>query len=373
MSIQKFQSPAIIHKIKAEPLPDRYARGWHCLGLAEDYKDGKPHTLNIFGTKLVAFQGEDGEISIIDGYCPHMGADLGLGEVQGNTVMCPFHHWKWGGDGICKAIPYAKRVPVKARVKSWPVMVQNKLLFVWNDPEGSQPTQEVTIPRLEACFSDEWSAWDMVKWDINNNCRELVDNLADSAHFGPLHGTPVLYFCNTFEGHVGRQMYRGSSKRHAEDAPFSVDNAYFGPAYHVTLMTGQMHGHTIHSILLNCHVPIDQNRFELRFAVKVKRVPELSNEENKKLAKAYSVMTQGSFDEDVAMWHSKTRVDNPLLSEGDGPIYQLRQWYQQFYMDVANIPEDLNMKKIFEYKAEEGVWHQRDRVPTEAISNLDTL
>src|SRR5690625_7750815 len=99
----------------ADPLPDRYARGWHCLGLAEDYKDGKPHTLNIFGTRLVAFQGENGEISIVDAYCPHMGADLSLGHVEGDTLVCPFHHWKWGGDGVCKEIPYAKRIPPRAR------------------------------------------------------------------------------------------------------------------------------------------------------------------------------------------------------------------------------------------------------------------
>lgn len=30
----------------------RYARGWHCLGMADDYRDGKLHTLNIFGTRL---------------------------------------------------------------------------------------------------------------------------------------------------------------------------------------------------------------------------------------------------------------------------------------------------------------------------------
>ena len=32
----------------------RYARGWHCLGNAADYRDGKPHTLEVFGTRLVA-------------------------------------------------------------------------------------------------------------------------------------------------------------------------------------------------------------------------------------------------------------------------------------------------------------------------------
>jgi len=363
----KNRTPA--HKIKQEPMPERFARGWHCLGLAEDYKDGKPHSLNVFGTKLVAFQGEDGEVAILDGYCPHMGADLGQGCVEGNSVVCPFHHWKWGSDGICKDIPYAKRIPPKARVKSWPAMEENNLLFVWNDPEGSLPNPGADIPHMKACFSDKWSSWLMSKWVINTNVRELVDNISDSAHFGPVHGAPCRYFCNTFKGHVGFQMFRGSSERLAGDSELTVDNAYFGPAYHVSYMTGEMQGQAIESILLNCHVPIDQNSFELRFGVMVKMNPNLTDEENKAIAQAYSDSSAEAFSQDVAIWHTKTRVDNPLLSDGDGPIYQMREWYKQFYTDVAKLPSEGHKQEVFEWRKEAG-WRELDEVPELAVSKL---
>ena len=87
--------------LQTAPQPTRYARGWHCLGQASDYKDGKPHRLDIFGTRLVAFTGEDGGIRILDAWCPHMGADLALGEVKGNAIVCRFHGWHWNGDGAC--------------------------------------------------------------------------------------------------------------------------------------------------------------------------------------------------------------------------------------------------------------------------------
>src|SRR3569623_3048069 len=115
--------------MEAGGLPERYARGWHCLGLAQDYKDGKPLRLEIFGTRLVAFQGADGVLRVIDAWCPHMGADLSLGCVQGNAVACHFLGWEFGGDGVCHHIPYARRIPPKARVKSWLTLEQNKLLF----------------------------------------------------------------------------------------------------------------------------------------------------------------------------------------------------------------------------------------------------
>ena len=47
------------------------------------------------------------------------------------------------------------------------------------------------------------------------------------------------------------------------------------------------------------------------------------------------------FEQDVTIWKNKTRIDNPLLCEEDGPIYQLRRWYEQFYVDVADIAPDM--------------------------------
>ncbi|MEO9139437.1 MAG: 3-ketosteroid-9-alpha-hydroxylase, partial [Jatrophihabitans sp.] len=44
---------AVVRTIDTGALPERYARGWHCLGLAENYRDGKPHAVEAFGTKLV--------------------------------------------------------------------------------------------------------------------------------------------------------------------------------------------------------------------------------------------------------------------------------------------------------------------------------
>lgn len=45
--------------------------------------------------------------------------------------------------------------------------------------------------------------------------------------------------------------------------------------------------------------------------------------------------------QDVEIWKHKTRIDNPLLVEEDGAVYQLRRWYQQFYVDVADIEPEM--------------------------------
>ena len=67
----------------------------------------------------MVFADANGELNVLDAYCRHMGGDLTQGTVKGDEIACPFHDWRWGGNGKCKAIPYAKRIPLRARTRSW--------------------------------------------------------------------------------------------------------------------------------------------------------------------------------------------------------------------------------------------------------------
>lgn len=334
--------------IEASPIPNRYARGWHCLGLAADFRNGQPHRVDAFGKRLVAFRGDDGEVHILDAHCPHMGADLSCGAIRSNSIVCPFHHWSWGADGACDAIPYSKRIPPAARTRTWRTCEQNKLLFVWNDPEGKPPARELDIPRIEACYSDDWTEWVIEKWSIKTNCRELIDNVSDMAHFIAVHGVPVQYFANIFEGHKATQVMLGNSAELAMEGGLLTYATYYGPAYQITEMKGEMGGFAIDSILLNCHVPVTTSSFELRFGMLVRKLPGLSDEQNNEIAKTYIKYTQQGFYQDVAIWDNKVRIDNPLLCEGDGPIAHLRRWYQQFYVDEAEVPRASRQRRVFE-------------------------
>ncbi|MNP18533.1 3-ketosteroid-9-alpha-monooxygenase oxygenase subunit [compost metagenome] len=193
----------------------------------------------------------------------------------------------------------------------------------------------------------------MAELKIDTNCRELIDNVADMAHFGTVHGAPVDEFSNIFQAHKATQIMRARSERLSGDSVLTTEATYFGPAYQITHMDGAMNGQEIHSILLNCHVPIDLDSFTLRYGVLVKKVPGLTEEQNQAMAKAYVQQAQEAFYEDVAIWHTKTRVDNPLLCDGDGPVYQLRRWYEQFYTDVAALPVDVEESKRFVVRAGE--------------------
>lgn len=324
----------------------RYARGWHCLGDAADYRDGKLHTLNIFGTRLVAFATSEGAISILDAYCPHMGADLSQGTIENDRVVCPFHHWKYDTAGKCVEIPYCKRIPPKAKTRAWLTCEVNNLLFIWNNPEGKAPKEGVVIPHLEVMDNAEWiHEWNIDTMLIETNPRELVDNLVDAQHFGPVHGTPTKYFSNIFEGHIGHQIFHGDSERLGGD--LVAESAYYGPATHLTHLSSMFGDVRIHAILLNSHVPVGPNSFELRFGCMVQRVPGWTEEQNQEVAKAYVMSNRASFYQDVDIWKHKIRIDKPVLAETDGPVYQLREWYEQFFTDEDQVPASMAERREF--------------------------
>ncbi|WP_455361802.1 Rieske 2Fe-2S domain-containing protein [Streptomyces sp. SYSU K21746] len=348
-----------VRVIEAGKPPARFARGWHCLGLADSFRDGKPHEIEAFGTKLVVFAGEDdGALHVLNAYCPHMGGNLAHGTVKGDTVACPFHDWRWAGNGRCADIPYARRVPPRAKTRAWTTLEENKQLFVWNDPQGNPPPPDVTIPRIEGVFSDEWSDWTWKTLRVEgSNCREIVDNVVDMAHFYYVHYSFPTYFKNVFEGHVATQ-YMQSDPRGDQDmgtlsAPLRSDASYYGPSYMIDyLWTDVGAGVDMEMVLINCHYPIDENSFLLQYGAIVKKLPGMTDEQAAATARITSEGLAVGFEQDVEIWKNKTRIDNPLLTEEDGPVYQLRRWYEQFYVDAADVKDEMVQRFEFEIDTE---------------------
>ena len=346
-----------VRMIEAEAAPTRFARGWHCLGLERDFADGKPHQVQAFGQKLVVFAGEDGKINVLDAYCRHMGGDLSQGTVKGNEIACPFHDWRWGGDGKCKSIPYARRVPLRARTAAWHTLLQDGMLFIWNDPEGNPPPEDVTIPAISAYGDPEYTEWVWYTTRIEgSNCREIVDNVVDMAHFFYVHFSFPTYFKNVFEGHVATQFMEGIGRedvRPRKGKGGATSNSsvasYHGPSFMIDdLVYHYENDVDVPSVLINCHYPIDADSFVLQYGIMVKKMPGLSDEEATAMAQKMGDFIRIGFEQDIEIWKNKARIDNPLLCEEDGPVYQLRRWYEQFYVDVADVTPEMTERFEFE-------------------------
>ncbi|KAA5838028.1 Rieske 2Fe-2S domain-containing protein [Saccharopolyspora hirsuta] len=352
-----------VRVIEAEAPPTRYARGWHCLGLADTYRSGKPHAIEAFGTKLVVFADSSGALNVLNAYCPHMGGDLSRGEVKGDEVACPFHDWRWPGSGRCASIPYARRVPPRARTKAWTVLERNGQLFVWNDPQGKQPPPEVTIPEIPGVGSDERTPWTWNSLRIDgSNCREIVDNVVDMAHFFYIHYSFPTYFKNVFEGHIASQTMHSKARpdvkigtNYSDDSTLRSSAAYYGPSYMIDYLWSDTGETTIETVLINCHYPVSPTSFVLQWGAMVKKPEGMSDADAEQMAQGFAAGVEKGFLQDVEIWQHKARIDNPLLCEEDGPVYQLRRWYEQFYVDVEDVTPEMNRRFEFEIDTERAI------------------
>ena len=170
------------------------------------------------------------------------------------------------------------------------------------------------------------------------------------AHFYYVHFAFPTYFKNIFEGHVATQFMEsrgrpdigpGQPVRRRGQPAASSEASYFGPSYMINWLWNDFRGTTVESILVNCHYPIDKNSFLLQYGVMTKKLPGLDREMANKIAGKFAKSFKVGFEQDVAIWNNKSRIDNPLLCEEDGPVYQLRRWYQQFYVDAADVTDDM--------------------------------
>lgn len=81
-----------------------------------DIKPGSGIVAEVNGKPLAVFNVE-GSYYAIDNDCIHRGGPLGEGELDGNTVTCPWHGWTYDvTTGKCVTNP-------SACVKSYPVQV----------------------------------------------------------------------------------------------------------------------------------------------------------------------------------------------------------------------------------------------------------
>ena len=77
-----------------------------------------------------------GEPVVLTARCPHMGADLALGDIVEDQIRCTYHHFCFGTDGRCTKIPSEGPIPSAARVHSYPAAERFGMIWAYH---GNQP------------------------------------------------------------------------------------------------------------------------------------------------------------------------------------------------------------------------------------------
>ncbi|MBE9098333.1 aromatic ring-hydroxylating dioxygenase subunit alpha [filamentous cyanobacterium LEGE 07170] len=113
--------------------PKVVARGWYFVCPSVDLLAGHVQSFDLCGQRIAVFRGEDGQVRALDAYCPHMGTDLGIGDVVGNHVRCFFHYWAFDGAGQCQDIPCQAQIPTGARLPSYATAEQYGCIWIYPD------------------------------------------------------------------------------------------------------------------------------------------------------------------------------------------------------------------------------------------------
>jgi 3-ketosteroid 9alpha-monooxygenase subunit A len=275
-------------------LPDRFPRGWFVLGHQREFLPNTTKAIYAFNRKISVTRDSNGEITV----------DTGDSH-------------------------------------PWPVLEINQMVLIWHDIEKQEP--DFYPNKIEACYSEEWSDYSMASFLVKNNCRELIDNMADKGHFGPVHQAPFEGFWNEAKDHTYTQEMTANSPILGGDL-FS-QATYEGPAYMTTYMSAVQDGNTVESRLLVSHLPLTMTSFQINFGVMVKKVSGMSKEEEDAFVQGYVDANNYAFGQDVAIWENKIYIPDPVVCDGDGPLHKLRKWYCQFLVDRADIPKGLDMEK----------------------------
>jgi len=305
------------------PLP-RYPTGWFQVAWSSDVEPGAVQPLEYFGKDLVLFRTTAGEVKVLDAFCPHMGAHLGHGGVvENDEIICPFHAWRFDGEGRCTGIPYAKKIPKKAVVPCWPVQEINGAVMVWHDIDGRAPIWE--LPKLPEFDSDEWSEPLHRQWRFRTHNQEMAENMVDTAHFRYLHGTVNMPNAEVFDD--GPVLTLRADTRMTTPGG-QVDGRIEAIAYGFGFSVNRFFG-IVDTALIGAVAPVDDEYVDVRFSFAVKKLG--GADITRGVGKAFVAEISKQLEQDRPVWENKIYVHPPVLCDGDGPVGLFRKWCKQFY------------------------------------------
>ncbi len=116
----------------------RYLRhSWQPVYRACDLRPGAAVRLEVLGQRFTLWRGRGGAAGLLQDRCPHRNTALSLGSVEGESLRCMHHGWRFGADGACLERP-GERGDGGVCARSYPVVEALGLLFIWLG-EGAPP------------------------------------------------------------------------------------------------------------------------------------------------------------------------------------------------------------------------------------------
>ncbi|HET6449644.1 MAG TPA: Rieske 2Fe-2S domain-containing protein [Conexibacter sp.] len=313
------------------PYPD----GWFAIAFANELPSGRMLRRRLMGEDLVLYRTHSGMLRAIEPYCPHLGAHIGHGGwVDGEEIVCPFHHFSFGTDGTCVRTGYGTRPPAM-RLGQREVREVNGAIFVWHHARGAPPSWEIAAQSTDGFPSPFRQVSTLV-----DHPQDVVENAIDFGHIGPLHGYRNARVRRPFEGHGPSFTVAAAGERVfplAGSVEVSFDIVAHGLG-HIWVDATIPHLRAA-ALFQAMTTPLDPVRVEIRFSVALRVGADPTSPRAQLLSRLLTSALGPAFRRDLwqdfPIWEHKIYVEQPRLARGDGPIPAYRRWAQQFYSDPS--------------------------------------
>jgi phthalate 4,5-dioxygenase oxygenase subunit len=167
------------------PGGDLLRRYWQPVALLEELpQGGAPIPVRILGEDLVLYRGDSGALGLIGLHCPHRGADLSYGRIEGDALRCLYHGWLLGKDGKCLEQPGEPAgSSYKDRVKhpGYPCREAAGMILTYLGPGEAPP-----LPQLPAFVGPQERVWSSKFFHECNYLQGNEGNI-DPQHLSVLH------------------------------------------------------------------------------------------------------------------------------------------------------------------------------------------
>lgn len=153
---------------------------WHPVALASDVA-AIPVAVHLLNVDVVLWRDASGVVHAWQDRCPHRGAKLSLGRVQGNTLECAYHGWIFDASAHCTRVPALPSFMPPASHCATQYLASEQHGMVW--VSFAEPLQAVpslalgTAQRVVHCGP----------YDVATSAPRVVENFLDMAHFGFVH------------------------------------------------------------------------------------------------------------------------------------------------------------------------------------------
>ena len=167
---------------------------WYVIAWDHDIGPDGLFSRTVLDEPILLFRTGNGALAALEDRCCHRLAPLSLGRKEGDCVRCGYHGLKFDAQGLCVEVPGLDEVPPNTRVKTYPVTVKNKWVFVWmGDPAKAD------LALLPDNFSNNHPDWRNKPGYLhyNTNYQLICDNLLDFSHLSYVHektlgGSPMI-------------------------------------------------------------------------------------------------------------------------------------------------------------------------------------